>query len=65
LIENVEKLSEVIADVANASTPVIGVGGVGFGAVAVTAWDLGDWIMIALKAGAYCLYNTAITIAIE
>jgi histidine ammonia-lyase len=48
LIENVEKLSEVIADVANASTPVIGVG-VGFGAVAVTAWDLGDWIMIALK----------------
>jgi hypothetical protein len=25
LIENVEKLSEVIADVANASTPVIGV----------------------------------------
>jgi hypothetical protein len=58
LIENVEKLSEVIADVANASTPVIGVG-VGFGAVAVTAWDLGDWIMIALKVLArIALYNS-------
>jgi hypothetical protein len=63
LIENVEKLSEVIADVANASTPVIGVG-VGFGAVAVTAWDLGDWIMIALKALARIAYIIAITIAI-
>jgi hypothetical protein len=62
LIENVEKLSEVIADVANASTPVIGVG-VGFGAVAVTAWDLGDWIMIALKVLARIAYIIA-TIAI-
>jgi hypothetical protein len=43
LIENVERLLETIADVTDASTPVIGVG-VGFGAVAVTAWDLGNFL---------------------
>lgn len=63
LIENVEKLTETIADITNASTPVIGVG-VGFGAVAVTAWDLGDWIMVALKALARIAYIIAITVAI-
>lgn len=63
LIENVEKLAQTIADIANASTPVIGVG-VGFGAVAVTAWDLGDWVMVALKALARLAYIIAMTIAI-
>lgn len=63
LIENAEKLAETIADIVNASTPVVGAG-VGVGAVAVTAWDLGDWIMVALKAVARIAYIVAITIAI-
>lgn len=63
LIENVEKLAETVADIINASTPVVGVG-VGVGAVAVTAWDLGDWIMVALKAIARLVYIIAVTIAI-
>jgi len=63
LIENVEKLSETIADVTNASTPVIGVG-VGLGAVAVTAWDLGDFISVVLKGLARLAYIIAMTIAI-
>lgn len=63
LIENVEKLAETVADIVNASTPVVGVG-VGVGAVAVTAWDLGDWIMVALKAIARLVYIIAVTIAI-
>lgn len=63
LVENVEKLAETIADIANASTPVIGVGA-GVGVVAVTAWDLGDWVMVALKAVARIAYIVAMTIAI-
>lgn len=63
LIENVEKVAEAIADIINASTPVIGVG-VGFGAVAVTAWDLGDFIWAALKVLARIAYVIAMTIAI-
>lgn len=63
LIENVEKLAETISDVINASTPVVGVG-VGFGAVVVTAWDLGDFIMVILKAIARLAYIIAMTIAI-
>lgn len=63
LIENVVKLAETISDVTNAVTPVIGVG-VGFGAVAVTAWDLGDFIAVVLKALARLAYIIAMTIAI-
>lgn len=63
LIENVERLAETIADVTNSVTPVIGVG-VGFGAVAVTAWDLGDFISVVLKALARLAYIIAMTIAI-
>lgn len=63
LIENVEKLAETVADIANASTPVVGVS-VGIGAGAVTAWDLGDWVMVALKALARIAYIIAMTVAI-
>lgn len=63
LIENVEKLAETVADVINAATPVVGVG-VGLGAVAVTAWDLGDFIMVTLKALARLAYIIAVTVAI-
>lgn len=62
-IENVQKLAETIADVTDAATPVIGVG-VGFGAVAVTAWDLGNFILVAIKAVARIAYIIAMTIAI-
>jgi hypothetical protein len=63
LIENVERLLETIADVVDASTPVIGVG-VGFGAVVVTAWDLGNFILVVLKTIARLAYIIAMTIAI-
>lgn len=64
LIENIQKLAETIADVTDAATPVIGVG-VGFGAVAVTAWDLGNFILVVLKAVARIVYIIAIAIAIK
>ena len=64
LIENVQKIAEAIADVTDAATPVIGVG-VGFGAVAVTAWDLGNFIMVSLKLLARIAYTIAIIIAIK
>lgn len=63
LIENIEKINETVADVTNASTPVIGVS-VGLGAGVVTAWDLGDWIMVALKTIGRLIYIVAVTIAI-
>jgi len=63
LIESVQKLSDVIADVANATTPVVGVS-VGLGAGVVTAWDLGDWIAITLKALTRLAYIIAMSIAI-
>jgi len=63
IIENVEKLSETIADIINASTPVVGVS-VGVGAGVVTAWDLGDFILVTLKALARLAYIIAMTIAV-
>lgn len=63
IIENVQNLAETIADVTDAATPVIGVG-VGFGAVAVTAWDLGNFILVVLKALARLAYIIAMTIAV-
>ena len=62
-IENVQKLAETIADVTDAATPVIGVS-VGLGAGAVTAWDLGNYILVALKAVARIAYIIAMTVAI-
>ena len=63
LIENVERLAETIADVTDAATPVVGVG-VGVGAVVVTAWDLGNFILVVLKALARIAYIIAITVSI-
>ena len=63
LIENVQALAESIADLVDAATPVVGVG-VGFGAVAVTAWDLGNFILATLKTIARIAYIIAITVAI-
>jgi len=64
LIENTYAIAESIGDITDAVTPVIGVG-VGFGAVAVTAWDLGNFILTALKLVARIIYTIAIVIAIK
>lgn len=63
LIENVQRISDTIADVTDASTPVIGAS-VGLGAGVVTAWDIGNFILTALKTIARIVYTIAITIAI-
>ena len=63
IIETIEKLAETVADVTDAATPVVGVG-VGVGAVVVTAWDLGNFILVVLKALARIAYVIAMTIAI-
>jgi hypothetical protein len=63
LIENTKELSELIGQTVNAATPVVGVGA-GVGAVVVTAWDLGDWIMYAIYVIAKIVYIVAITVAI-
>lgn len=63
LIENIQNLAETIADVTDAATPVVGVS-VGLGAGVVTAWDLGNFILVTLKTLARIAYIIAITIAI-
>lgn len=64
LISAIRNTAEAVGDVVDASTPVIGVG-VGFGAVAVTAWDLGNFILVALKLVAWIAYTIAIIVAIK
>jgi len=63
LIEGVKALADRIADLTDAATPVIGVG-VGAGAVAVTAYDIGNIIMAALKLVAQIAYLVAIVAAL-
>lgn len=64
LVSAIRNTAEAVGDVVDAATPVIGVG-VGFGAVAVTAWDLGNFILVALKLVAWIAYTIAIVIAIK
>ena len=63
LIENAQKIAETAADATDSATPVIGVS-VGLGAGAVTAWDLGNFILVAIKTLARIAYIIAMTIAI-
>ncbi len=63
LVENIQKLAETIADVTDASTPVVGVS-VGVGTGVVTAWDLGNFILVTIKAIARIAYIIALTVAI-
>ena len=63
LIENIQTLADRIADLTDAATPVVGVS-VGFGAGAVTAYDIGNIIMAALKLIAQIAYIVAIIVAI-
>ena len=63
LIESIRSIGERVADLTDAATPVIGVG-VGAGAVAVTAYDIGNIILAALKLLLQIAYTIAIVIAI-
>jgi len=62
-IENVQKLAETIADATDAAAPVLGAS-VGLGAGVVTAWDLGNFILVTLKTIARVAYIIAMTVAI-
>lgn len=64
LVENIQAIAESIADITDASTPVIGAS-VGLGAGVVTAWDLGNFILAALKLAARIAYAIALVIAIK
>lgn len=63
LIENIKSLSDRISDLTDAATPVTGVSA-GFGGGAVTAYDIGNIIMAALKLVAQIAYLAAITFAL-
>jgi hypothetical protein len=64
LVENIQAIAESIADITDASTPVVGAS-VGLGAGVVTAWDLGNFILAALKLAARIAYAIALVIAIK
>lgn len=63
LYEVIKATVETVGDIVDASTPVVGVG-VGLGAVTVTAWDIGNIILLSIKATALLAYSIAITYAI-
>ncbi len=63
LIENIQTLADRIADLTDAATPVVGVSA-GLGAGVVTAYDIGNIIMAALKLIAQIAYLVAIVLAI-
>lgn len=63
IAENIARIVESIAEVTNASIPSVGAG-VGLGAVAVTTWDLGDIIWVALKVAMRIAYTIALGYAL-
>lgn len=63
LIEAVKALADRISDLTDAATPVVGVS-VGAGAGIVTAYDIGNIILAALKLVAQIAYLVAIVVAI-
>ena len=63
LIENIKSLSDRISDLTDAATPVVGVSA-GVGAGVVTAYDIGNIIMAALKLIAQIAYLVAIGYAL-
>lgn len=62
LIQNIQSLSDRISDLTDAAVPVTGVS-VGFGGGVVTAYDIGNIIMAALKLIAQIAYLAAIVFA--
>lgn len=63
LIESIQALSDRISDLTDAATPVVGVSA-GLGAGVVTAYDIGNIIMAALKLVAQIAYIAAIVYAL-
>lgn len=63
LYESIKNIAESAANLVDSITPVVGVG-VGLGAVAVTAWDIGNIIYCALALAFSIAYTIAITFAI-
>lgn len=63
LIENIQSVSDRISDLTDAATPVTGISA-GLGAGVVTAYDIGNIIMAALKLIAQLAYIVAIVAAI-
>lgn len=64
LVQSIKATAEAIADVTDASIPVVGAS-VGVGAGVVTAWDIGNIILAVIKVVAYIAYTVAIVIAIK
>lgn len=64
LIQAIKSTAEAVADLVDAGVPVVGTS-VGLGAGVVTAWDIGNFILSALKVVAYIAYVIAIIIAIK
>lgn len=64
MYENIKGIAEEVASLVDSATPVIGAG-VGFGAVVVTAWDIGNFIFAGLKLAARIIYLIAIVKAIK
>lgn len=64
LVEAIRNTANAVADLTDASTPVVGTG-VGFGAVAVVAYDIGNYILVALKLVAWIAYTVVLVIAIK
>ena len=63
LIEGIKAVSDRISDLTDAATPVVGISA-GLGAGAVTAYDIGNIIMAALKLVAQIAYLVAIVVAL-
>ncbi len=63
LVESIQAIADRIADLTDAATPVVGVSA-GFGAGAVTAYDIGNIILAALKLVAQVAYTAAIVVAL-
>lgn len=62
--ENIKGIAEEVGSLIDAGVPVLGVG-VGFGAVVVTAWDIGNFIFAGLKLAARIVYLIAMVKAIK
>ena len=63
LVESIKAISDRVSDLTDAAVPVVGVS-VGFGGGAVTAYDIGNIILAALKLIAQVAYTVAIVYAL-
>jgi len=64
VVDEVSEIAKTVGTIINASIPVIGVGA-GVGAVAVTAWDIGDYIMAGIELTIRTAKLILLTVAIK